>query len=45
MNKSDIKKVWACVIAGLLAIIAVATVDICVMLHDGVSVEYVEEVE
>ena len=43
MKKDDLKKVWACLVAGLLAIIAVATVDVALILNEGVSVEYVME--
>lgn len=41
--KDNAKKLWACVVAGLLAIIAVAAIDVALMLHDGISVEYVSE--
>ena len=42
MSKQDLKKLWACFVALALAIIAVAAVDVAMMLHEGVSVEYVE---
>lgn len=45
MSKVDKRKVWACFVALCLAVIAVAVVDVCLMLHDGVSVEYVVEGE
>lgn len=45
MSKVDKRKLWACVVLGLLAVIAVAAVDVCLMLHDGISVEYVSEGE
>lgn len=45
MSKSDLKKLWACVVVGLLAIIAVAVVDVALMLNEGVSMEYVVEGE
>ena len=45
MSKIDKRKVWACVVAGLLAVIAVATVDVALMLRDGIEVEYVEASE
>lgn len=43
MSENDVKKWWACVVVGLLAVIAVAAVDVVLMLHDGISVEYVSE--
>ena len=43
MSKQDLKKLWACVVVGLLTVIAVATVDLCLILRDGIEVEYVEQ--
>ena len=45
MSKSDLKKLWACVVAGLLAVIAVCAIDVVLILNEGISVEYVEENE
>ena len=45
MSKQDLKKLWACCVALALAIMAVAAVDVAMMLHEGVSVEYVVEGE
>lgn len=36
------KKVWACVVVGLLAIIAVCAIDVMLILNEGIEVEYVE---
>ena len=41
MSKIDKRKVWACFVALCLAVIAVAAVDMCLMLHEGIEVEYV----
>ena len=42
MSKVDKRKLWACFVALCLAVIAVAAVDVALMLHDGIEVEYVE---
>ena len=42
MSKVDKRKMWACLVAGLLAIIAVATVDIAMILNEGLTIEVVE---
>ena len=39
--KANSKKIWAGIVLALLFIIAVAVVDIALMLRDGISVEYV----
>ena len=39
MSKVDKRKVWACVVAGLLAVIAVGVIDIAMMLNDGLVIE------
>lgn len=43
MSKKDLHKVWACYVALVLTIIAVAVVDVALMLHEGIEVEYVVE--
>lgn len=43
MSKVDKRKLWACVVAGLLAVIAVATIDIAFILNEGIELEYVVE--
>jgi hypothetical protein len=43
MSKIDKRKVWACVVVGLLTVIAVATVDVALILREGIEVEYVEQ--
>lgn len=41
MSKLDKRKVWACLVAGLLAIIAVGVIDIALILNDGIEVEVI----
>lgn len=41
MSKFDKRKMWACLVAGLLAIIAVGVIDIALILNDGIAIEVV----
>ena len=45
MSKIDKRKVWACFVALCLAVIAVAAVDVALILRDGIEVEYVEPIK
>ena len=41
--KDRVKKIWAGLVLALLIIIAGACVEICVMLHEGIEIEYTNE--